>query len=225
MLNSHVHIDFASVQPCECNNSCIVPSVGKNNWQEVTKFPYYSYGIHPWYLREHTILDLDLLDQYINNNNPIAIGECGLDFNLTIDKKEQQVYFQGQLKLAQKYRLPVIIHAVKSTEEVILALRKYPDVRGEIHGFSGSASQAKSLTGMGFLLGFGMQITRTSSTRVRSVIRDIPLEFILIETDDHHNPKDIYKVANTVAKIKHLPVETIIEQCDNNALSLFNITT
>ena len=52
----------------------------------------------------------------------------------------------------------------------------------------------------------------------------MPIEFILIETDDHKNPNDIYKVAKTIAELKQIPVEIIIEQCDNNALSLFNIS-
>ncbi len=225
MLNSHAHIDFVGVEKLESTNSCIVPSIGKNNWHAVTKFAYYALGIHPWYLEEHTTDDLKMLDQYINNNNPIAIGECGLDFNLNINKKKQKIYFQEHLSLAQKYQLPVVIHSVNATEEVIMTLKQFPSISGEIHGFSGSASQAELLTNMGFFLGFGMQITNINSTKLRSIVANTPLEFILIETDDHHNPNDILKVAYVVAELKQIPVDKIIEQCDNNALSLFNIKT
>ncbi|HIE78342.1 MAG TPA: TatD family deoxyribonuclease [Candidatus Thioglobus sp.] len=223
MLNSHAHIDFASVQPYDTSSVCIVPSVGKQNWKEVSKFSHYSYGIHPWYLDDHNVNDLDLLERYIKSNSPIAIGECGLDYKNSGNQQKQQTFFELQLELAQKYRLPVIIHAVRSTEEVILTLKRFPNITGEIHGFSGSYSQAKTLISMGFLLGFGMQLISSSSTKLRSLLMSLPIESILIETDDHYNPNDIHLVAKTISELRCLPVEKITEQCDNNAISLFNI--
>lgn len=223
MINSHAHIDFASVQQYNTTNVCIVPSVGKLNWKEVSTFTHYSYGIHPWYLDDHTVNDLDLLEIYIKSSSPIAIGECGLDYINSGDKKKQQTFFELQLELAKKYRLPVIIHAVRSTEEVILTLKRFPNITGEIHGFSGSYSQAKTLISMGFLLGFGMQLINSSSTKLRSLLINVPIESILIETDDHHNPNDIHLVAKTISELRCLPLEKITEQCDNNAISLFNI--
>jgi len=117
----------------------------------------------------------------------------------------------------------VVIHAVKSTEDVIFLLKKYPKVKGEIHGFSGSEEQAQLLTRMGFYLGFGMQITNQKSTRIRQIAKNCPLEFILIETDDHTNPDDLSLVAQTIADLKQTSVENVITQCDNNAINLFNL--
>lgn len=125
--------------------------------------------------------------------------------------------------MAEKYDLPVVIHAVKSTEDVIFLLKKYPKVKGEIHGFSGSEEQAQLLTRMGFYLGFGMQITNQKSTRIRQIAKNCPLEFILIETDDHTNPDDLSLVAQTIADLKQTSVENVITQCDNNAIKLFNL--
>lgn len=125
--------------------------------------------------------------------------------------------------MAEKYDLPVVIHAVKSTEDVIFLLKKYPKVKGEIHGFSGSEEQAQLLTRMGFYLGFGMQITNQKSTRIRQIAKNCPLEFILIETDDHTNPDDLSLVAQIIADLKQTSVENVITQCDNNAINLFNL--
>ena len=223
MINSHAHLDFDDMNGIAENAVAIVPSIGKQNWQEVQMYPYFSLGIHPWFVDIHTQGDLDYLEYLAKCNNPVAIGECGLDYAKDIDKEKQVHFFTSQLALAEKYDLPVVIHAVKATEDVIFLLKKHPKVRGEIHGFSGSEVQAQLLTRMGFYLGFGMQITNQKSTRIRQIVQNCPLEFILIETDDHTNPDDLALVAQEIANLKQISVENVVEQCDNNAISLFGL--
>ncbi|MBT4316394.1 MAG: TatD family hydrolase [Candidatus Thioglobus sp.] len=223
MINSHAHLDFDNMNTIAQNAVVVVPSIGKQNWQDVQMYPYFSFGIHPWFIEHHSQQDLNRLEYLIKCNNPIAVGECGLDYTKDIDKKTQLHFFTFQLSMAEKYDLPVVIHAVKSTEDVIFLLKKYPKVKGEIHGFSGSEEQAQLLTRMGFYLGFGMQITNQKSTRIRQIAKNCPLEFILIETDDHTNPDDLSLVAQTIADLKQTSVENVITQCDNNAINLFNL--
>ena len=117
----------------------------------------------------------------------------------------------------------MVIHAVKSTEDVIFLLKKHPKIKGEIHGFSGSETQAQLLTRMGFYLGFGMQITNQKSTRLRQIVKNCPLEFILIETDDHSNPNELGLVAQAIAELKQISLDEVVMQCDNNAINLFNL--
>jgi TatD DNase family protein len=205
------------------NAVAIVPSIGKQNWIDVQMYPYFAFGIHPWLVEIHTQNDLEKLEYLVKCNNPVAIGECGLDYVKDIDKDKQIHFFTSQLKLAEKYNLPVAIHAVKATEDVIFLLKKYPKVKGEIHGFSGSEEQAQLLTRMGFYLGFGLQITNQKSTKIRQIAKNCPLEFILIETDDHPNPDDLTLVAQEISNLKQIPVESVITQCDNNAISLFGL--
>jgi len=223
MINSHAHLDFDDMNSIAENAVAIVPSIGKQNWIDVQMYPYFSLGIHPWLVETHTQYDLDHLEYLAKCNNPVAIGECGLDYIKEIDKETQLHFFTSQLEIAEKYDLPVVIHAVKATEDIIFILKKYPKVRGEIHGFSGSEIQAQLLTKMGFYLGFGMQITNHKSTKIRQIAKNCPLEFILIETDDHPNPDDLTLVAQEIANLKQIPVENVITQCDNNAINLFNL--
>jgi len=68
-----------------------------------------------------------------------------------------------------------------------------------------------------------MQITNQKSTRIRQIAKNCPLEFILIETDDHTNPDDLSLVAQIIADLKQTSVENVITQCDNNAIKLFNL--
>lgn len=223
MINSHAHLDFNDMNAIAENAVAIVPSIGKQNWIDVQMYPYFAFGIHPWLVDIHTQSDLDYLEYLAKCNNPVAIGECGLDYAKDIDKEKQVHFFTSQLTLAEKYGLPVVIHAVKATEDVIFLLKKYPKVKGEIHGFSGSETQAKLLTRMGFYLGFGMQITNQKSTKIRQIVKNCPLEFILIETDDHINPDDLALVAQEIAELKQISVKNVVEQCDNNAISLFGL--
>ncbi len=224
MINSHAHLDFTSMNAIAQNAVAIVPSIGNQNWTEVQMYPYFSFGIHPWMVESHSQQDLDHLEYLIKCNNPIAIGECGLDFHKTIDRDRQMYFFNAQVQLALTYNLPLILHAVKATEEIILTLKKHPQLSGEIHGFSGSNSQAQQLVSLGFYLGFGMQIINQQSSKLRQIVKHCPLEFILIETDDHPNPDDLQQVAAEIALLKQISLDTVITQCDNNAISLFKLT-
>ena len=223
MINSHAHLDFEGMKAITQNAVAIVPSIGNQNWTSVQSYPYFALGIHPWTVEYHQQQDLDSLEYLIKCNNPVALGECGLDYAKDIDKKKQLHFFTSQLAMAQKYDLPVIIHAVKSTEDVIFLLKKYPKLTGEIHGFSGSETQANTLIKMGFYLGFGMQITNQKSTRLRVIVKNIPIESILIETDDHAIPADISIVANEIAELKQISIQKLVSQCDNNAIELFKL--
>jgi TatD DNase family protein len=77
---------------------------------------------------------------------------------------------------------------------------------------------------MGFYLGFGLQITNQNSTKIRQIVKNCPLEFILMETDDHPNPNDLQLVAEEISLLKQIPIDTVIAQCDNNAISLFTLS-
>ncbi|MDB3869798.1 TatD family hydrolase [Candidatus Thioglobus sp.] len=223
MINSHAHLDFENMNSVAENAVAIVPSIGQQNWIDVQMYPYFAFGIHPWMVESHSQTELDYLEYLIKCNNPVAIGECGLDYIKDIDKEKQLHFFTAQLIMAEKYDLPLIIHAVKATEDVIFLLKKYSKLRGEIHGFSGSEPQAQQLTRMGFYLGFGLQITNKKSTKMRQIVQNCPLKYILIETDDHPNPSDLHLVAQEIAQLKQIPIDIVITQCDNNAISLFSL--
>ena len=223
MINSHVHLDFSTVQPIAENTVAIVPSIGQPNWANVQTYPHFALGVHPWWVEMHAQTDLQQLERLIQRSHPIAIGECGLDYAKAIDRDTQLYFFTAQLKLAEKYNLPVIIHSVKATEDVIFLLKQYPALRGEIHAFSGSIEQANVLVKMGFYLGFGLQMTRSQSVRLTNMVQNLPLQSILIETDDDSNPNDLLRVAQAIAEIRKISLDTVVQQCDNNAISLFNL--
>ncbi len=150
---------------------------------------YPSYGLHPAYLAEHQPAHLDALADWLSREHPVAIGECGLDYYLPdLDPDLQIEYFTGQLHLAHRYNLPVIIHARHAVDAVIKQVRRYPRVRGVVHSFSGSTDQAQRLLDLGLLLSFGGPLTYPRATRLRSLIKALPLDSFMLETDSPDQP-------------------------------------
>ncbi len=92
MINSHAHLDFDDMNAIAENAVAIVPSIGKQNWIDVQMYPYFSLGIHPWLVEIHTQQDLNHLEYLVKCNNPIAIGECGLDYIKKVDKETQLLF-------------------------------------------------------------------------------------------------------------------------------------
>jgi TatD DNase family protein len=231
MLNSHVHLDFDNVNtPSAATTGAIVPATGKENWDSVIQCcakddnRHFALGIHPWFIEDHQMIDLYDLEIKIEDEKPIAVGECGLDYLKVKDQNQQRFFFDEQISLANRYKLPLIVHAVQATEDATDLLKSHASSRGVIHAYSGSLQQAKRLVDIGFYLGFGSRLTDPHAYKLHDIIKHIPAEYILIETDDNQNSDGLIQVVERIAKIKKITVEEAIAQCDNNAHKLFNLS-
>lgn len=193
------------------NNGCDSKS-NKEVLKLIEKYPnmYGAIGIHPEYVEDYTKEDLDFIESNINNSKIVAIGEIGLDYHYTKDNKEKQIeLFELQLKLAEKYNIPIIIHSREATEDTINCLKKY-NITGVIHSFSGSLETAKIYIKMGFLLGLNGVITFKNS-KLKEVIKEIDLENIIFETDSPYLTPEPYRgTKNEPARVINI-VEFICE--------------
>ena len=231
MINSHIHLDFDSVKsPSKITTGAIVPSLGKDNWDNVISYctsvknRHFSLGIHPWYINDHQMLDLYSLEVLIEDEKPVAVGDCGLDYVKAKDRNKQRYFFDEQVALATRFDLPLIIHSVQATEDLTDLLKSYSKSRGVIHAYSGTLQEAEILMKLGFLFGFSHNLSNPHAYKLHDIVKFLPLESILIETDNHKNPDELIQVAAQVARIKKITVEQVIEQCDQNACKLFNLT-
>lgn len=119
-----------------------------------------AYGLHPIFLDLHRPEHLELLAEWIARERPCAIGECGLDFFLDgLDAQTQRHYFDGQLQLAKRFDLPLIVHARRAVEEVIARIKAVGGIRGVVHSFAGSPEQAQQLWKLDFMIGLGGPVT------------------------------------------------------------------
>ncbi len=141
----------------------------------------YSLGIHPWDIPSLRKDDINLLmkqlecDKYI-----IAIGETGLDKSRRQDPREESI-LRAQLEVAQRRKLPVILHCVRAFEPMMNILKSY-DLRAVLfHGFIGSAVQAKRAAAKGYCLSLGERSLQSAKTI--EAMRSVPLKNIFLETD------------------------------------------
>ena len=182
---------------------------------------YGAIGIHPENIANYSDEDLKWIEENLKQSKIIAIGEIGLDYHYTKENKTEQIkLLERQLKIAEQYHLPVIIHSREATEDTINTLKKYK-VTGVIHSFSGSLETAKIYIKMGYLLGINGVITFKNS-KLKEVIKEIPLESIILETDSPYlTPEPFRGKKNEPARIKEI-AEFI---CDLKGISLEDLAT
>ena len=193
---------------------------------------YVTIGYHPEYADTITESDLDSLKTLLNEKKVIGIGEIGLDYHYTKENKDKQIWlFEEQLKIADAFNLPVVIHSRDATMDTINTLKKYK-VKGIIHCFSGSLETANIYISMGFLLGIGGVVTFKNS-KLKDVVKEVPSESIVLETDSPYlapvpfrgkinSSKYLEYIANFIAEIKNISVEELAEITSRNASSLFD---
>ena len=206
-IDTHCHLDAAEFDADrdavrEAAQSagvtrCVIPSVHAAHWPQVAQLAQrhgdaYALGIHPLYVPQAQEADLLALDHALSERSGdprlVAVGEIGLDFFVpelcTPQMRQRQWFFyMGQLRLAQKHGLPVILHVRRSADLLLKGLRQCPVVSGIAHAFNGSTQQAQAFVDMGFALGFGGTLTYERSLQLRRLACELPLSALVLETD------------------------------------------
>jgi TatD DNase family protein len=219
----------------------VIPAVKAAWWPRIRQlcldYPelHATYGLHPMYLADHRPEDITSLREWLEREQPVAIGECGLDLYIPNPQPElQQHYFEAQLELAREFDLPVIIHARRAVEQVINTLRRYPGVRGVLHSYAGSEQQARRLIDLGFVMSFGGPITYERANKLRRLIQALPLETILLETDapdqpdsehrgERNEPSYLPRILETISRLRNEPMAKVETQTRINTQRLFRI--
>ncbi len=253
-IDTHSHLDFEQfdadreqvIQRAQDAgvSHIVVSSITARNWDSVKQLTekhqslHAAYGLHPVFIKAHKPAHIEQLRQLLAQSNAVAIGECGLDFfikDINDEERQQQLtFFIEQLKLAQEFDLPLIIHARKSLDIVLKHLRQHTGVRGVIHSFSGSEQQAKQLIELGFYLGFGGPVTYTRAQRLHRLIQALPLDAMVLESDApdqpdaaHHGmrnePAYLPLIAQTMAELRNCNLLEIAAKTTHNAQQLFNL--
>ncbi|MFY9175259.1 MAG: TatD family hydrolase [Peptococcia bacterium] len=184
---------------------------------------YGTVGMHP-----HDAKDLDgdglrELKRLAQEPKIVAIGEIGLDYHYDHSPRDvQQRVFRRMIGLAQEVKLPIVIHDREAHEDVFRILReeKAEEVGGIFHCYSGSWPLAKEAIEMGFYISIAGPITFHNAKKTVEVVKEVPLEWLLIETDSpylapvpyrgkRNEPAHVVKVAEMIAQIKGLEVEEV----------------
>lgn len=251
LVDSHVHLDDVSFDADRAEvldrarmqgvDTLIVPGIDADSWPRIQAlcahhpgvFP--AYGLHPLFLAQHRPEHLAALPDWLADRNAVAVGEIGLDFFVPgLDPATQRHYFAEQLALAREFDLPVIVHARRALEEVILTLRRVPGLHGVVHSFAGSEQQAQRLWEMGFYLGIGGPVTYERARRLRHLVARMPLERLLLETDapdqpdashrgQRNEPARLDDVLHCIAELRDEPAAVVAAATSANARRLFGL--
>ncbi len=209
------------------NNKEVLNKVKEYDWM------YGAIGIHPEEVHNYKNDDLKTIEENINDNKIVAIGEIGLDYHYEKDSKKEQIeLFEKQLKLAEKYNKPVIIHSREATLDTIECVKKY-NVKGVIHSFSGSYETASIYIKMGFLLGINGVITFKNCNLI-DVIKKLGIDNIVLETDSPYltpvpyrgkknDSSHIIDIVNYLEDNLKISKERISEVTEDNIKRIFDI--
>jgi TatD DNase family protein len=190
-------------------------------------FLHAAVGIHPQE-SDNSPVELEKIVEE-NFEKIVAIGECGLDFSGEIDKNQESV-FRKQIELAQTYDKPLIIHARKAVDEVVEILKEYKNIKGVFHCYAGGKKRIQKVMSLGFY--FGIDGNLTYEVGLEDVVRNIPRNRILLETDcpyltpipfrwEENKPAYIKYTYQKLAEIWEIDLKETEKIIDANAKKLF----
>lgn len=212
------------------------------SWEDIRKltqkysFIYGAAGVHPDDVGDLNDDNFTRLKNILQEKKMVAVGEIGLDYYWEKESHdEQKSWFIRQMELAEELDMPVIIHSRDAAADTLEIMKKYgKDLGGVIHCFSYSAELAKEYVNMGFFIGVGGVVTFKNARKLKEVVEDIPLDFLVLETDSpylapepnrgkRNSSLNLTYVAEQIAKLKGIPYEEVIAQTERNARKLYRL--
>ena len=209
-------------------------------YNRYSKYMFFTIGVHPHHANEINEEYLKKLKEVINNNNPHAIGETGLDFFRNLSTYEEQIFaFEEQIKIAIDTNKPLFLHQRDSHDDFIKILRKYSsDInKSVVHCFTGTKEQLNDYLELDCYIGVtGWICDAKRNVELRKTIKNIPLERLMIETDcpylipknleekpknNRNEPTYLNHIANEVAALMKEDINDIREKTYKTSLSFF----
>ena len=209
-------------------------------YNRYSKDMFFTIGVHPHHANEINEEYLKKLKEVINNNNPHAIGETGLDFFRNLSTYEEQIFaFEEQIKIAIDTNKPLFLHQRDSHDDFIKILRKYSsDInKSVVHCFTGTKKQLDDYLELDCYIGVtGWICDAKRNVELRKTIKNIPLERLMIETDcpylipknleekpknNRNEPTYLNHIANEVATLMKKDINDIREKTYKTSLSFF----
>lgn len=217
----------------------VVPAVEVGNFAKVRAIAAadarigYALGIHPLYVDRASDDDLrqlrEALASSIGDPALLAVGEIGLDFfEPGFDRVRQEHFFRAQLELAREFGLPVLMHVRRSQDLILKHLRSVRPPGGIAHAFNGSLQQAAQYLAQGVALGFGGAMTYDRALQLRRLVRELPPEAHVLETDApdiapewihrrRNEPGELARIARVFAEVRGEALDAVVARTAANA--------
>ena len=217
---------------CGCD---IASTVANQNLSHSFDDFYFAAGFHPENLEDFSVEDLEKLEPFFADEKCVAVGEIGLDYHwMNSTKEKQREVFVAQIELAKAKGLPVIVHDREAHGDT-LDILKATKPSGVLHCFSGSVEMAREVIKLGMFLGFNGVATFKNARKIPEVIREIPLDRIVLETDcpylapePHRGKRNdssfIPFIAQRIGEILGISAQEVLDATNKNARALYNLT-
>lgn len=202
------------------------------------EYMYGAVGIHPSEISDLNEEIYEWMREKCSLPKVVAIGEIGLDYYWEKEEEErrnQRYWFCRQMELAREQNLPVILHSRDAAEDTLKLVQGIhgEQIPGVIHCFSYSTEMAKEYIKMGYYIGIGGVVTFKNSRKLKETVAQIPLEYILLETDcpylspepergKRNSSRNLVYVAEEIARIRGISYEEVTEATRENARKLFS---
>jgi len=258
LIDSHCHIDFSQFDTdresvlayCRAGGmtALVVPGVALSQWPvlqhtiaeyaDTATYPQLlpAFGLHPCFMSEHRLQHVGELDAWLQDN-AVAVGEIGLDaFHGSSDLDQQRRLFREQLSIAKNHDLPIIVHARK-TQDLVLKLVKQSGLQrgGIMHAFSGSLQQAQRAVELGFKIGFGGATTYDRARKLKGLLKTLPREAIVFETDSpdippsfatksRNSPTNLFRIVEILADVRQESDSELWTYSTKNLKELLNLS-
>ncbi len=199
-------------------------------------FIYSAVGVHPHEAEDFTEEIYEEIKKLAKEKKVVAIGEIGLDYYYDHSPREiQKEVFRKQLNLAKELNMPVIIHTRDAQGDTFDILNEFKgEVTGVMHCYTGSVEMAEKYMKLGYYISIAGPVTFKNAVNVKEMVKTIPMEKLLIETDSpyltptpnrgkRNEPKFVKYVAETIAELKEIPLTDVIEHSRENTKNLFKL--
>lgn len=194
-------------------------------------------GLHPEEVTEDYQDTLDFIEEHLKDEKIVGIGEIGLDYHYTKENRDLQIeIFRNQLRLAKKYQLPCVIHSRDAASDTYNILKEEMDGSFQVilHCYGYSLELAREFLKLGCSFGIGGVITFKNGKKLVEVVKEIPLESLLLETDSpylspepnrgkENEPRNIEYIAKKISEIKEVPLEKVYKITSENAMRQFDL--
>jgi TatD DNase family protein len=250
VIDAHIHLDDSRFDDNRAQlieqaqdagiNQFITPAVAASGFEKLKRLSQQyqslipSYGLHPYFIQQHQKDDLKYLDLWLSTHPSCAVGECGLDYFLKeLDKNIQQYYFEAQIELAKKHKLPLILHARGAVDAVFAALKNANYFNAMIHSYNGSIEQTRQLLNQGIKFSFGGAICNPNAHKLHTLVKYCPTDSIMFETDapdqtpyphfkELNTPINLIKIIEFYAELTDFSIEKVVKQSTQVTMSFFN---
>ena len=238
LIDSHCHLDddrfdrdraeIIEAAAASGVRRIVVPGTAANRWEKIKSLCdanpclYPAYGLHPWFVEQHQSIHLRELDEWLERESAVALGECGLDFyDSRRDESWQKQLFREQAQIGFNHRLPLIVHSRRALDDVVALLRKQPHHGGVVHSFSGSLQQARQLYDLGFKIGIAATVGFERARKLRAVVAAMPDDALLLESDAPDQPGSGHRgeLNQPAFIVEHLEVMAELRETDSATLA------